>query len=86
MLKEFHSEGPWGYRIGKKASHAKISCPHWNDFATVIIKMNGESSADEEGMANLKLIISAPEMYEENKKLRLENKILRRRLEHQKIK
>ena len=55
-----HTPGPWRTRL--EDGYAFVSGYDWYDFARVVVRMDGDNEAKSEGLANLKLIRSAPEM------------------------
>ena len=60
---EFKGTEKWVLgRIDK--SYQYINGKGWEDFARVVVKMKGASYTSSIGEANLKLIISAPELLE----------------------
>lgn len=65
MEKASFTPGPWNFRIGK--FNGKISGNteegSWEDFCRVTVRMHGDVDFEPEGLANLRLITAAPELY-----------------------
>jgi len=63
-MKEFKgTPGPWNLTNGKKFTK-KVNGSNWYEFASVIIRLNGDDSNSEIGEANAKLIAATPELLE----------------------
>jgi len=58
-----HSPAPWNMVRHGKYEHA-INSDEWDELATVATRMFGDDEDDVEGMANARLIASAPELLE----------------------
>ena len=78
-----HTPGPWHQHIPPEfddheevedgdGCHSFISGKGWGSFARVVIKMESESNHSEVGLANLRLILKAPELYQELNQAALE--------------
>lgn len=63
-----HSPGPWGLRRSKNGTRMLVdSCVdaynlRWEEFASVVVRMDGVSEDNREGLANARLIAAAPDM------------------------
>jgi hypothetical protein len=69
-----HTPGPWRIEDVRRGGSAFISGPgtpetpggcEWQDFAQVVVRMEGDDKDSEEGIANAKLIASAPALADE---------------------
>lgn len=58
------TKGKWEIKPSRKRYYARISGKGWSSFAKVVIRMNGFQDLNEEGLANAKLIASAPDLFE----------------------
>lgn len=65
-----HTPGPWvveedaSHFDGRSDGYKFLSGEEWHSFCRVVIRFEGSSSDYPEGLANLRLISSAPDMLE----------------------
>lgn len=59
-----HTRGPWKIENKRGKYRVRISGAGWEEFAKVIVRMQGDEQDLEEGLANANLIASAPELLE----------------------
>lgn len=58
------TKGPWVFEYPrKKRLYAKVSANDWSHFAKVVVRIEGIKEFSEEGLANVKLIASAPDLF-----------------------
>lgn len=58
-----HTPGPWRVSEGRHNKNwALISAPRWEDFARVVIRMDGDEMDFATGVANARLIAAAPDL------------------------
>lgn len=60
---KFQGTSNWGVSE-KRGCYRYLSGGTWNNFASVVVQMNGEDELSEEGVANFNLIQSAPDLLE----------------------
>jgi len=60
-MKTKHTPGEWVIKKSRESlTEVHISAPSWENFASVVVRMQGSEHIDPEGMANSKLIAAAP--------------------------
>ena len=59
-----HTPGPWELVPAKNPSYRFVSADAWNKLARVVVRMEGQGSDSNEGVANARLIAAAPELLE----------------------
>lgn len=65
-MNEKFCPAPWTYTVKDGVAYlgSKGRRYPWSDFATVIVRMDGDDEDSPEGRGNLNLILAAPDMYE----------------------
>lgn len=63
MSEKGHTQGPWVIsRKSESSCKARINAVGWGHLAKVVVRMEGSPSDSPEGIANARLIASAPEL------------------------
>jgi type II secretory pathway component PulL len=57
-----HSEGQWTLERSKKGYYMHVNADGWNKLAKVVVRMEDKDDDNEEGAANAKLIVAAPDL------------------------
>jgi hypothetical protein len=57
-----HTPGPWTAERSKKGYSMHINAEQWLAFAKVYIRMAGDHKDVKEGLANVNLILAAPDL------------------------
>jgi hypothetical protein len=64
------SRGPWTISRSKKGNYQHLSSYDWESFAKVVVRFKLSDRDDSMGLANLRLIQSAPELFNALQNLR----------------